>query len=136
MPSSTGVPGGVVRPAAAVEPPAAAVAVAESRVSVEGRSFKSGRDGRAITGPNRSPSSARLEGPMPLPAVLAPDAEPESAHTTPSEYATEIPRLREFASLPDADPRRPQLREDLVLAFLPVVEHLARRHARGGGASQ
>jgi len=73
---------------------------------------------------------------MPLPAVLAHDAEPEAAHNTPSEYATEMPRLREFASLPDADPRRPQLREDLVLAFLPVVEHLARRHARGGGASQ
>ena len=73
---------------------------------------------------------------MPLPAVLAYDAEPDVGHNTPSEYATEMPRLREFAALSEADPRRPELRERLVLAFLPVVEHLARRHARGGGASQ
>ena len=30
-------------------------------------------------------------------------------------------------ALPFADPRRRRLREELVLAFLPVVEHLARR---------
>ena len=38
--------------------------------------------------------------------------------------------LREFAALPPADARRALLREHLVLAFLPVVEHLARRHGR------
>ena len=65
-------------------------------------------------------------------AVYAQEAVPAA----PSEYAAEMPRLREFAALPHADPRRAELREHLVLAFLPVVEHLARRHARGGGASQ
>jgi RNA polymerase sigma-B factor len=48
----------------------------------------------------------------------------------PSEYADLMPRLREFAALPAADPLRGVLREELILAFLPVVEHLARRHAR------
>lgn len=39
-----------------------------------------------------------------------------------------MPRLRRYASLPPAHPQRPELREQLILAFLPVVEHLARRH--------
>jgi RNA polymerase sigma-B factor len=56
--------------------------------------------------------------------VLAP--EPESP---PSAYADQMPKLREFAALPDADPRRDAVREELILAFLPVVHHLARRHA-------
>ncbi len=56
----------------------------------------------------------------------------ESGAAAPSEYACEMPLLREFASLAAADPRRAHLRQHLVLAFLPVVEHLAARHARGG----
>ena len=56
--------------------------------------------------------------------VTAP--EPESP---PSAYADQMPKLREFAALPDADPRRDAVREELILAFLPVVHHLARRHA-------
>jgi len=51
--------------------------------------------------------------------------------STPSAYADQMPRLREFAALPSGDSRRAVLREELVLAFLPVVEHLARRHATG-----
>ena len=58
--------------------------------------------------------------------VLAP--EPESP---PSAYADQMPKLREFAALASTDPRRGMLREELILAFLPVLEHLARRHASG-----
>jgi RNA polymerase sigma-B factor len=47
-----------------------------------------------------------------------------------------MPRLRELASLPVADPRRAHLREHLVLAFVPVVEHLALRHARGANREE
>src|SRR3954463_10440528 len=47
----------------------------------------------------------------------------------PSAYADQMPKLREFAALTSADPRRAVLREELILAFLPVVNHLARRHA-------
>jgi RNA polymerase sigma-B factor len=46
-----------------------------------------------------------------------------------SAYADQMPKLREFAALASTDPRRCVLREELILAFLPVVEHLARRHA-------
>lgn len=53
-----------------------------------------------------------------------------AVRAAPSEYAIEMPHLHELAALPDADPRRTALREHLVLAFLPVVEHLARRHSR------
>jgi RNA polymerase sigma-B factor len=54
----------------------------------------------------------------------------------PSEYAGEMPLLREFALLPPTDPRRSVLREHLVLAFLPVVEHLARRHGRDAASRE
>jgi RNA polymerase sigma-B factor len=53
----------------------------------------------------------------------------------PSGYADQMPKLRALAALPAADPRRGLLREELILAFLPVVAHLARRHARGVTAS-
>lgn len=52
----------------------------------------------------------------------------------PSAYADQMPKLREFATLASTDPRRGVLREELILAFLPVVEHLARRHAGGHGS--
>jgi RNA polymerase sigma-B factor len=39
-----------------------------------------------------------------------------------------MPKLREFAALPAQDRRRRVLREELILAFLPVVERLARKH--------
>src|SRR5947199_10140114 len=73
---------------------------------------------------------------MPSSAAFAHQTESTIGAAPPSEYAAEMPRLREFASLPEADPRRAELREQLMLAFLPVVEHLARRHARGGAASR
>ncbi len=51
----------------------------------------------------------------------------ESVHP-PSAYADQMPRLREFAAMDADDPRRRVLREQLILAFLPVVAHVARRH--------
>src|SRR3954462_10763353 len=53
----------------------------------------------------------------------------------PSVYADQMSRLREFACLPAEDPRRRVLREELILAFVPVVENLARRHANGNTVS-
>jgi RNA polymerase sigma-B factor len=46
-----------------------------------------------------------------------------------------MPKLQEFAALPAADPRRSALRDELVLAFMPVVHHLARRHGGDQAAS-
>ncbi|MFR9805436.1 sigma-70 family RNA polymerase sigma factor [Pseudonocardia sp. RS010] len=46
----------------------------------------------------------------------------------PSDYARHLPTLAEYAALPCDDPRRAGLRSTLILAFLPVVQHLARRY--------
>jgi RNA polymerase sigma-B factor len=51
-----------------------------------------------------------------------------SPRLDPSPYADQMPKLREFAALPAQDRRRRVLREELILAFLPVVERLARKH--------
>ncbi|MDT7577311.1 MAG: polymerase sigma-B factor [Pseudonocardiales bacterium] len=67
-----------------------------------------------------------------LQSLAAPVPEPVHA---PSEYVDQMPKLREFAALSPADPRRRALRDDLILAFVPVVEHLARRHSGGTSAS-
>ncbi|HEY0814916.1 MAG TPA: sigma-70 family RNA polymerase sigma factor [Pseudonocardia sp.] len=45
-----------------------------------------------------------------------------------------MPKLREFAATDADDPRRRVLREELILAFMPVVEHLARRHGNGSAS--
>ena len=52
----------------------------------------------------------------------------------PTEYADQMPELRRFATLPAEDPQRAPLREQLILRFLPVVRHLARRHSGGNPA--
>ena len=57
-------------------------------------------------------------------------ADGPSGHA-PSAYADQMPKLREFAALPVDDPRRGVLREALILAFLPVVGHMARRYGNG-----
>ncbi|MCW0213900.1 MAG: SigB/SigF/SigG family RNA polymerase sigma factor [Pseudonocardia sp.] len=70
------------------------------------------------------------------PSAGTPSAGTPSAGTRPeSEYADQMPRLRLYATLNEADPRRAALREELILAFLPVVENLARRHGAGYPAS-
>jgi RNA polymerase sigma-B factor len=48
-----------------------------------------------------------------------------------SEYIGLMPALERYASLPPDHPDRPRLREELALGFLPVVRHVAARHARG-----
>jgi RNA polymerase sigma-B factor len=58
---------------------------------------------------------------------LAREAGP-SPRLDPSPYVDQMPKLREFAALPAQDRRRRVLREELILAFLPVVERLARKH--------
>jgi RNA polymerase sigma-B factor len=57
--------------------------------------------------------------------------EPETQLGRPSEYADEMPRLRRFAALPEGSPERAQLRSELIVAFLPVVRNLAKRHGAG-----
>lgn len=54
---------------------------------------------------------------------------PARAADAPSEYACHTPLLYELVSLPVGDRRRAQVREQLILAFLPVADHLASRHA-------
>jgi RNA polymerase sigma-B factor len=66
---------------------------------------------------------------VPALSETAPDPDPQL--TRPSEYADEMPRLRRFAALPEGSPERARLRSELVVAFLPVVRNLARRHGAG-----
>ena len=40
-----------------------------------------------------------------------------------SGYVDQMPKLREFAAMDADDPRRRVVREELILAFLPLVEH-------------
>ena len=43
-----------------------------------------------------------------------------------------MPMLAEHAGLPEGDPRRARLRDDLVRGHLPVAQHIARRFSRRG----
>ena len=47
-------------------------------------------------------------------------------------YAHLVPLLVEHASLPTSDPRRYELRAELVDGYLPVARHIARRFAHRG----
>ena len=47
-------------------------------------------------------------------------------------YEYLAPLFKEFASLPTDDPRRQQLRDELVTGHLPVALHIARRFAHRG----
>ena len=51
-----------------------------------------------------------------------------------SGYVDQMPRLREFAAMDADDPRRRVVREELILAFLPLVEHVARRHGNSSAS--
>lgn len=62
-------------------------------------------------------------------------AAPSFDQRPPSPYAAHMPLLRDFAALATTDPRRARLREELILAFLPVVKNLAGRHAGRNAAS-
>lgn len=47
-------------------------------------------------------------------------------------YQAFAPLFTEFVSLPTGDPRRAELREELVAGHLPVARHIARRFAQRG----
>jgi len=47
-------------------------------------------------------------------------------------YEHLVPLFKEFASLPEDDPRRQELRDKLVTGHLPVALHIARRFAHRG----
>lgn len=49
-----------------------------------------------------------------------------------TEYARYAPLLADYARMDAADARRPELRERLVVGFLPVARHIAHRFARRG----
>jgi RNA polymerase sigma-B factor len=48
------------------------------------------------------------------------------------KYGRLVPLLEEYASLEAEDPRRNELRDEIVTGFLPVAEHIARRFAHRG----
>jgi RNA polymerase sigma-B factor len=48
-----------------------------------------------------------------------------------SEYVDLMPSLYAYAEMDPGDPRRRALREELVLGFLPVARHIAKKHSRG-----
>lgn len=52
-----------------------------------------------------------------------------------SDYDDYVSLLAEYAALPADDPRRPRLRERLVVGYLPVARNIARRFARRGEAT-
>jgi RNA polymerase sigma-B factor len=51
-----------------------------------------------------------------------------------SEYVDPMPKLRDFAAMDVGDPRRRVVREELILALLPVVEHVARRYGNSSAS--
>ena len=71
-----------------------------------------------LTRPHRRPDTGTPAG-------------PDGPTSSPSEYAYLMPLLRRFADLPRSDPEARALREELILGFLPVVEHIAHRQGRG-----
>jgi RNA polymerase sigma-B factor len=61
--------------------------------------------------------------------------QPASPSNTPArdaEYAHLSPLLAEYAALAPTDPRRYQLRDELVSGYLPVARHIARRFVNRG----
>jgi RNA polymerase sigma-B factor len=62
---------------------------------------------------------------------------PEAAHPTSSnEYQHLAPLFDEFAALPPDDPRRSEIRDELVTGHLPLAEHIAQRFSGRGMARE
>jgi RNA polymerase sigma-B factor len=82
-----------------------------------------------------SPAVARVLDPGILGDVVVVPA-PASAETTSTErrsgYEHLAPLFVERAALPPDDPRSHQLRDELVTGFLPVAQHIARKHSHRG----
>jgi len=63
------------------------------------------------------------------PTVRSGPAHPPVEQREPSEFACEEPRLRRLAELPADDAERASLRDELIMAFLPLGERIAARYA-------
>ncbi|HEY0577705.1 MAG TPA: RNA polymerase sigma factor SigF [Pseudonocardia sp.] len=59
-------------------------------------------------------------------------ASPSNTPARDAEYAHLSPLLAEYAALAPTDPRRYQLRDELVSGYLPVARHIARRFVNRG----
>jgi RNA polymerase sigma-B factor len=59
---------------------------------------------------------------------------PAAAAAPDVDYGELLPDLRRLAGLPADDPARPALRQDVILALLPVVRNIAGRYSRSTGA--
>ncbi len=66
---------------------------------------------------------------MTAPAARPDPAVPDAAPREPSEFACYEPLLRRLAALPAEDPERAVLRDELIVAFLPLGERIAARYA-------
>jgi RNA polymerase sigma-B factor len=79
--------------------------------------------------------------PAPAPAGDRPDTDrrtpllhrpPERAGDTRSGYEHLTPLFVEHARLPEGDPRRPELRNELVVACMPIARNIGRKHRYRG----
>lgn len=97
----------------------------------------------AAPGPDESPRPNRPDGPEDRPADPRTDRSEErdefvseqtdaEDEVRDSEYGHLVPLLHEYAALAEDDPRREELRDQLVTGYLPVAQHIARRFAHRG----
>jgi RNA polymerase sigma-B factor len=82
-------------------------------------------DPAAITGNGERTDGQATDGQAPAP-------ERQGRRGSRGEYDHLMPMLAEHANLPQGDPRRARLRDDLVSGHLPVAQHIARRFSRRG----
>jgi RNA polymerase sigma-B factor len=61
-----------------------------------------------------------------------PESPERRSHRGPTGYEHIAPLLAEFARLAPDHPRRQLLRQELVIGYLPVAQHIARKHAYRG----
>ncbi|GAB3682302.1 RNA polymerase sigma factor SigF [Saccharopolyspora tripterygii] len=60
----------------------------------------------------------------------------DSTHSRNERYDKLAPLFVELAKLDEKDPRRPELRDELVTEHLPVAEHIARRFSHRGESQE
>ncbi|MFP5020684.1 sigma-70 family RNA polymerase sigma factor [Pseudonocardia phyllosphaerae] len=61
---------------------------------------------------------------------------PRTARRGPGAYDDLIPLLDRLAALPEGDPHRARLREEVIRGFRPLVRNLSRRYAAPGPAGE
>ncbi|WP_199044396.1 SigB/SigF/SigG family RNA polymerase sigma factor [Glycomyces salinus] len=60
------------------------------------------------------------------------DHQSPTSHSTPNEYSHLAPLFEELRQLGSDDPRRSQLRDRLVIGYLPLAQHIAQRYSGKG----